>query len=351
MILLSYFFHVVIFLFLLSPYHIVYGSPQKNEAIYNGFKQFLGTIYHYKCVPLNGGLSKNMQYICRVNGNKYVVRMLNEPLPIRKSEIYTHLLAARQHISPHIYFYDDTEYSFVIMDFIEGQTLLVEQASEKEILDLIAQKVRSIAQLDANELITTNKKDVLAETLFYYKKIKEKGCFELNLILEEALYKAGIVYKKIESECRPLVFSHNDLHVRNIFFIHDDIMVIDWETGAINYEWYDLANYSVYSCLHEADEHYLLSEYLQRFPTCSELRHFEDIKLLVKVFNAFGFLICLDGMPQSVSMESIKDFTYYAHVFAQDTNANNSEFLYSLGMSLLQDFFEGYKDFEMNNQS
>ncbi len=340
-----YFFSVGLVLIALSPYHCAYAT-QESDAVYNGFQQFLGTIYQYECEELCGGLSNNTQYVCSANENKYVVRLLKEPLPVRQGEVSTHLLAASYNIAPNIHYYDDREYSFVIMDFIDGQTLLFDQANGHDVLNLVANNVRSIAQIGANVLMSRHKIDLRALMIRYYKKIHACGDPTLNRLLEEALNKFEVVYHAMETESRPLVFGHNDLHPRNIFCLQDDMIIIDWETGAINYELYDLANYSVYACLDAADEYYLLTQYLQCFPSHAELQYFKDVKLLVKVFNAFGFLICLEHIPDSVSMESVKEFNHYARIFAQDTNANAPEFLYALALSLLQEFFEEYKNFE-----
>jgi len=343
--LVSYCFSLSFVFFLVLPYKSACSITQVNDVIYNGFEQFLGTIHTYRCDQLRGGLSKNTQYVCSVNDNKYVVRILKESLSIRQGEVNNHLVAARHTIAPTIHYYDEDEYSFVIMDFIDGQTLLFEHANRCDVLDLIVRTMKAIAQFD-DTVSSVRTIDLRALMACYYDKIQAYADVTLHSLIANGLRIFEVVYQSIENEYRPLVFSHNDLHPRNIFYLQNDMVIIDWETGALNYELYDVANYSVYACLHEADEYYLLTQYLECFPSDDNLEYFKKVKLLVKVFNAFGFLICLDHMPDTSDMELVKDFSYYARIFAQDANANDPEFLYELAMSLLQEFFEDFEQIE-----
>lgn len=336
-------FNLLFALFALLPCHSTYSTAQE-DAIYNGFKQFLGKIYYYQSDQLRGGLSQNKQYVYSVNDNTYVVRILKEPLSMRQGEVKAHLVAADHTLAPTIHYYDEHEYSFVIMDFIEGQTLPFEHANRRDVLDLVVDKVRSIAQFDVSTRVSAM--DLRARMVHYYKKIREYADPLLDFMLQSALCVFELVCQNIEKEYRPLLFGHNDLHPRNIFYMQDDMMIIDWELAGLNYPLYDLANYAVYACLNEVDEYYLLTRYLQRFPSDNDLDYFKKVKLVVKVFNAFGFLICLNAIPDGCDNDSVKEFDYYARIFAEDTNANDPEFLYEIALSLLREFFEEYEQIE-----
>ena len=325
---------------------VISSFTQENDAIYNGFQQFLGTVRSYEYEQINGGLSNNMQYLCMVNGKKYIVRMLNEPLPIRQSEVLIHLLAASKNIAPTIHYYDTNGYTMVIMDCIDGNTLLLEQACRRDVLGIIAHNVRAIAQFDATLVVDPNKKDLFAETVCRFEKIKNQCGEILDSMIAQALCNLESVNQVIESAQRPLVMNHHDLHPRNIFFTDNDIMIIDWERAAVNYELYDLAIYSVYSCLDEQDDYYLLTEYSQRSPSDSDIYYFMCLKLMMRVHIALDFFTCTPHIPECIFDEPIKEFKYYETIFAQDTNANSPEFLYAIGISLLQEFCSEYKKFE-----
>lgn len=326
--------------------HVATTDPitQEDDAIFTSFKQFSGDIYQYKRKQLNGGLSNNTQYICVVNEHTYVVRALKEPLARRQNEINTHLLAASKGIAPKIYYYDDA-FSCVILDFIHDHTLLVEQAKRYDVLDIIAKKVRLITQFDVDILANHHEPDLFAQIVADYNQIKDCGHTDFNALIDKARHDVEIIYHTLERTRRPSVFNHNDLHPRNIFFTQNDILIIDWETAAMNYEFYDLACYSVYSCLNEAEDRYLLTQYLQDCPSDSDLKEYHRVKLMLRVFMAFAFLKLLKPMPQTVPMEAVKEFEYYMQIFAQDTNANSPEFLYALAISFLQEFFKEYAAF------
>jgi len=327
---------------------ITCSLAQENDVIYNGFQKFLGTIDCYECEQISGGLSHNTQYLCTVNDKKYIVRMLNEPLLIRQSEVLIHLLAANKNIAPKIHYYDTNEYTMVIMDFIEGKTLLLEQACRRDVLDLIVQSVKAVAQFDQNLVMDPDKKDLLVETVQRYETIKNQRGEELDYIIMQALDNVVCVHQVIENAQRPLVVNHHDLHPRNIFFTDNDMAIIDWERAAINYELYDLAIYSIYACLDEYDDYYVLTKYLERSPLDEDVYYFNCLKLMMRVHIALDFFTCTPHIPECISGKPIKDFKYYGTIFAHDSSANSPEFLYAIGISLLQEFFAEYKKFENN---
>jgi len=313
--------------------------------MYNGFKQFLGDIYNYKCEQLSGGVSYNTQYLCTVNDKKYVVRVLKEPLPTRHNEVSVHLFAANKFFAPMIHYYEhNEEFSFVIMDFINGHTLTLDEAHRFDVLDLMAEKIRLIHQWDASLLPYSSKRDLFAEITENYKKIKNKNlCSFLIPILEEVLHKAEIINQKVKSEQRLFVVNHNDLLPRNIFFTGNNIVIIDWENVGLNDVFYDLASYSMFACLNDEDDFYLLTQYLQRSPLYSDIQHFKCVKLMSRVFDTFSVFAFLDYISESIPMESIEDFMYYQNIFAQDSSINSSEFLYAMTLGQIREFFKEYK--------
>jgi aminoglycoside phosphotransferase (APT) family kinase protein len=318
-----------------------------NDVIYNGFKQFLGDIYHYKFEQqLLGGIVNSPPCVYRVNDNKYVVRTFKGSPSVRQNRVATHLFAANKCLAPKIYHHHhDDDFSFLIMDFIEVPTLSFEQAHKSEVLALIGQKVRSIAQFDIT-IATNNRGNLFDEIMKHYKRIKSKKLLELDPIIEELKSKAEILHQTIKNENRPLVINHNDFHLRNLFFSHDDIVIIDWDRFAQNYEFCDLALYSTCSCLNESDDYSLLAHYLQRTPLSFDIQSFRKIKLMMRIADMVTCFDCVESVPESLPMEAIKDLEYYSIIFAQSANDDSPEFFYALGMSELREFREEYKKLE-----
>lgn len=334
----------IYFLLIMFFYNfLICGETDQKESIFNGFTHFLSDIYFYENKPLIGGLSKNKQYLYSVNEKKYVVRVLGEELSKRRGEVVIHCLAADKGIAPKVYYCAD-DYSFIIMDFVDDHTLLWQDAREAEVLDLIAQKVHAVKQLDHNAFIYENGWNLFGQINKDYHAIKDQGHEDLNCMIDQAFQSTKIIHQKIENEKRSLVPCHNDLNYRNIFFTEKNIIFIDWEMAGINYDFYDLAYYSVFSCLNEKDDVYLLTRYLAQAPTFGDIAYFKNIKLMIRCCNIFYLLAFLENIPQSIPEESIQDFEFYAYAFSQDAKIISPEFLYKIAFSQLRKFFAELKD-------
>lgn len=332
---------------IISAFYCVGQIDAMKCPIENGFRRFLGDIYHYKPAQnLLGGVVNAPPRVYEVNDNKYVVRTFKGLSKEQCNGVATHLFVAEKQLAPKIHYYhhgDDV--SFVIMDFIDVPTLSFEQASQSAVLALIGQKVRSIALFDIN-MTTNNKENLFDEIMKHHHSIKSKKLSDLDLILEEIKIKAEFLYQAIENEHRPLVINHNDFHLRNIFFTHDDIKIIDWDTVAPNYEFCDLALYSICSCLDEAADYFLLIHYLQRIPLLFDIQYFKKIKLMMRMCDIVNSFDLIESIPASLSMEAIKELKHYSIMFAQDASDDSPEFFYALGISHLREFREEYKKVE-----
>lgn len=317
----------------------------EESIIYNGFEQFLGKINTYKVEQLTGGLSNNFPCVCLVNDKNYVVRIFRGPLKTRNIKLFINHLVTQQGIAPKIYHHGShDDFSFIIMDFIEGHTLSFEQASHYRVFDLIAQKLKLIAQIDTT-IETIYKENFFNENMRHYNNIKKKNFIGFDVILEEIKDKIEYIYEKLNYYNKPLVMGHNDFYPRNIFFARDDIIIIDWDTMGLNYEFGDLASYSIFFCLNEKDDSYLLTQYLQCVPTIQNEHYFKTVKLMVRACLALNFFAMVESISEPLFIGSVKNFKYYATIFAQNSKADSSQFFYECGMSQLQEFYKEYKDY------
>lgn len=315
----------------------------ENCLVQEAFEQFLGKIDTYKRKPLVGGLSDNAPYRCKVNNTNYVVRTFRDTPEVRKLKVSLNCLVAEQKIAPHIHHHaHHDDFSFIIMDFIDTPTLSLNQANKGNVLESVAQKARAIADFDPN-MVTHHKENILQETLRHYENIKKRNVAVFEPLLQELKPKIDIIHQKIENEKRPMVISHNDFYPRNMFFDDKDIVVIDWETLSLSYEFSDLACYSVCTCLDMIEDLYLLGYYLQRNPTASDQRYFNLVKLLMRILMVVGCLDYAHYIPENLSMESIDNFKYYATAFAKDASNDSPEFIYKFGMSQLEELRRDYK--------
>ncbi|HEX4069406.1 MAG TPA: phosphotransferase, partial [Candidatus Babeliales bacterium] len=308
-----------------------------NPAVRNGFENFLGKINFYTTKSLMGGLSNEAPVICTVNDKKYVARMFKGLPDDRHNRAHINKLAADKGLAPKVHYHghcDDT-FDFMIMDFVDASTLSLEQANNPKVIDLIAKKVKLIAQFDKN-IVTHNKENCFDETIRHYHSVKKKNCDNFDAVLEEVKNKTELIHQEIDKHKRPLVIGHNDFHPRNIFFKNNDIVIIDWDTLALNYEFGDLTAYSIFSCLSHKNDIRLLRKYLGCIPTDEDKHYFKTVKLLSRACLVLSFFEFVDCIPESVSVESIKNFKHYATCFAQGTDFDVPDFFYECGMSQLQ---------------
>ena len=326
-----------------SPLDIPESEKEQIDAIHTGFEQFLGKLDYCDCKPLHGGLSSNMQYLCTVNDKKYVARILKESQTQRQTEMAAHLTAVHHGISPAVhYYYSNDNYSVMIMDFINDHTLWVQQANDQDVLDQIADKIRTISQFNPTILADQTPKNLydFEKINQKYKKLKTLNLSTLEPMLDQALQIVTVLNQRLKHDNHHAVFSHGDLNPRNIFFTNNNIKFIDWENACMHYDLHDIASYSVFLCLNQSDDVYLLTKYLQHAPSQAEIERFKDIKLMIRAIDAFNVLVFLQNIPDSIPMETIQDFKHYETIFAQDSEQNSDEFLYALAVSQLKELLK-----------
>lgn len=317
-----------------------------DPIVYNSFEQFLGKIDSYKTKTLVGGLLSEAPVLCMVNDNKYVVRRFKGSEDDRRNQLNAYLLATNKGVAPKIYHHvHHDDLSFITMEFVDAPTLSHEQANNPKIIDIIANKIRVIAQFDAN-IVTHNRENYFDETLHHCENIKKKDFVGFDVVLEEIKNKIEVIHQEIDKHKRSLVIGHNDFHPRNMFFINNDILVIDWDLLGLNYEFGDLAGYSIFSCLNKENEARLLREYLLQIPSKADQQYFQMVKLLARACLAVSFFDIVKYIPEATSVESIKDFKHYAAIFADSVVSDSSDFFYECGMSQLQELRREYEEFE-----
>ena len=311
-----------------------------HDTIYDAFQQFIHPINFYKTEQLKGGCTDNTQYLCIVNEKKYVARLLSSSYPERKKEISMHLHYADQGIAPHVYYYAN-DYSFIIMDFIESKTLTLEDAQKDDVLKNMAHVMSRF-----NEAAIDYKSDRHGDIVRWYNVTKENNSC-MPVLLENAFAALESIDEALEKESRPLVLNHNDIHPRNLFLLDNNIICIDWEEVGMNYVFYDLANYSLYACLNDKQEYDFLTHYLKHIPSQSEWSYFKKVKLLSYLWNVFAWFAFLGPIPDNIS--PVKDFSYYATIFAHNKHVEEPFFFFELAFALLNNFSQEYESFKQEH--
>lgn len=327
------------FLSLLCPFFIAADDVAKKDLIIlaNAFQQFLPYVDVIEATSLCGGSDTiRKKFYCTVNGKKYIACMLSASYSERKKEVETHLQAMKHGIAPTLYYYD-SDYTIEIMDFIEGQTLSIMESAQPYVLEEVAQAVYFLGTL---------KLDIPQKKLFacihnYYDELMTRKSFISELLIK-AMQALEPLENYVKAEDYAIVVCHSDLHPRNLFFQQQKLLIIDWEEAALCYEFFDLSCYSIFANLNDTLDLYLLQKYLQHTPTQREIKKFRVMKLIVRLYDALGMLSRLENIHEFSSLEpqSLKSYSYYEAIFANDPDENSSDFFYRLGLSQLLEFLK-----------
>jgi Choline/ethanolamine kinase len=313
-------------------------NTPENKIKY-AFHKISSTIQTLVITPLVGGLSHDRKiFKCTLEEKNYVACILNAPFIQRKKEVEAHLLVMNMGRAPTIYYYND-DYTLVIMDFINDHTLSLEEGALSGVLDQISEACRQMSQLPVTYLPPKN---IFAAIYAHCDQLIHQDT-KLSPLIMQAQEKVKILEQKINQEQRSLVFCHGDLHPRNIFFSQQHLLIIDWEDAGLEYELFDLASFSVFFCLDDKADVYILTHYLQKIPTRKEKGYFQWLKLAVRAADAFGIYASLEDLNVYASheIESVNEFLYYQTLFAKNEKAASSpKFLYEMACSQLQEFFK-----------
>jgi len=326
-------------------------STNNKDLIFNSFESLLGKIESYQCVgDVKRSLLSNKPYVYIVNKKKYVVQCFLGGKSNRAVVVSNNYFVAQKNIAPKIHkSLHAPEFSYIIMDYINVPSLTLDQASQPEILSLIAHKSKQIAQFDA-VICNPIRPNLSDEIVDFCQDLKNKNFLGLNTIVATLKSSADAIDNKIQKYKRPLVINHNDFSLRNIFYTGNDIKIIDWNTIALNYQYCDLALYSLLSCLNEKEDNHLLNKYLDNNVSSEDKKYFNRVKLLVKVcfiLSCFKAATSLAGISHD---KLIGKFREYARSFAEDAKKNETaDFFYGFGMSQLQEFNKEYSEFECDN--
>lgn len=217
--------------------------------------------------PLTGGIT-NRSYLVADGGRRYVVR-LGDDLPLhhilRWNERAASEAAHAAGLSPRIVHHGP---GVLVIDFIEGKTLAIEDVRDRSRLARIVPVVRRCHR----ELARHLRGPALIFWVFhvlrdYAATLRERGSrltAELPRLLEQAA--------ALEAAVGPvdIAYCHNDLLPGNLIDDGARIWLIDWDYAGYGSPLFDLAGLAANCRFEPADERFLLEAYFER-PVTDEL--------------------------------------------------------------------------------
>lgn len=312
------------------------GVIPDNDKIQNAFRQFVPDLNSISIKPFMSGLSRIRKlFLCTVNEKKYIAVLLTGDFDKRKKEVETHKAAMHKGISPHIY-YHDTDYSIMIMEFLEGSTISIDQANQKWVVTQIADALRAAQRIK----LDMPRKDIFDQIRTVYKKLLQKQT-ALTHQFDQVMKKIEIIEPKINAFGQDFVVSHNDLLPGNVMIANNKVSIIDWEEVGLYNSFLDAAKFSVFLCLKPEADYHLLSQFLQKTPSQQEVEYFHLIKQVARASHALILFNYVGESCQELSQKKldIKSYEYYESIFAENKTKHSPQFFYEMAASLMQEFF------------
>jgi len=263
-----------------------------------------------------------------------VISELESPLN-RSREVYAMKEAAAAGTAPTIFFVS-LDGCAILMDYISGGTLTMEHGKTPKITLKIADLMRKVHALQKNPFYAPSFATQMEE---FYTQYSQKDSNQV--IWEEAI---SIIKKsalELQNLNAPVVNTHGDLNPRNILITNQDIYFIDWADGMYTDPFQDLAFFSIMIDYDSQEEKYFMQCYLKHVPTTAEIKRFR----IAKRMNFARLVLSSQGIGNQLSVEQnnknyvpeiLKEWSYYAKMFANDTASLSAQFFWEQAQVALE---------------
>lgn len=218
---------------------------------------------------MNKGMT-NDSYTFYCKDKKYIYRLAGqgtEFLVDRHREYANYLALEGEGISDKV-IYLNAMTGTKISEFIEDSTLL-DLDSEED----IAMALAAVRHLHTCGIKTTHNFD-FRETISYYEDICHNS--EVEFFSSYFTYKSQILHllDKISTLCVPTAFCHIDFIPDNCMIKDGRVILIDWEYAGMQDPLVDIAMFSIAGDFDKARSDRLLTLYLEKEPSLTELFRF-----------------------------------------------------------------------------
>lgn len=231
-----------------------------------------------KYEPLSGGIT-NHNYICSVDGEKYVLRIPGagtETFIDREIEISSAIAAAKTGSSPEVLCVVKPENAMVI-PFIEGEVLHPDTlvADDEHIVKVIS----AVKQVHDSALFQSET-NVFEMTRRYIGMAKEVNAFfpddfDWMLAISEKIEKG------MERDKPALAACHNDLLSENFIVApNGHLWILDWEYGGMNDPYFDLGDFAVEHPMNSAQQKLIIETY------CGGYQHHRFCRMMLHQLTA-----------------------------------------------------------------
>ena len=294
-------------------------QPALKEVIDTYFKEY--SIDQIDVNILPGGHS-NTCLLITTRDTKYVLRIKKEKPSLRdlKRELFAMQEAESRFIAPHIY-YVTGDCCAVLMEYIETNTLSLEQSRQPENIIKIAQALHTAHTIPPNPHFEVSG---IATTQEVYQLICNEE--QIKAPLNEAI---ALVHEYDEKLARMETYKvniHGDLNPRNILLESDRAIFIDWEYTGWEDPFMDLSYLALRLDYNEQEEMLFLESYLQHIPSENEIeRYYCAKKLNYAELTIYFFYFSLKWHQSGYSLDPNEPLQEWAYYVKEYMDKNESE--------------------------
>ncbi len=282
--------------------------------------------------PLAGGYSEATNVLLHVAGTAYVLRVMSEsdaPLK-RNTEAYATKQAGLIATGPQVHWISPDGVA-ILMDYIVGGTITLQQAKTPEMMFKVADLMRKVHALPKNFFYAPSFEAQMEE--FYDAYGRQDGHHDIwdgaiSIIKEGAL--------QLQRLNAPNVNTHGDLNPRNVLVSSTALYFIDWGDGMYTDPFQDLSFFSIMMDYDAQEEARFLQCYLEHIPTLVEKKRFR----IAKKMNFARLVLSGQGIGNQLwrnqkdaqdaqdAHESLREWSYYAQVFADGNTPLSAQFFW-----------------------
>lgn len=284
------------------------------------------------CTLLTGGSDEATVIKCTHCAKNYVVKLFSVS-DVGKNEIVWTQHASDLGVGLKLY-YADPAGSYMIIEFVKGNSLVPATANTPAIIKNIA---TSLARLHHSSTPFAHVSDMFTRIEAKYSKLRCSG--ELKNRMENGLEHAKKIKAQLQSLVIPLVPCHNDLNPGNIFANNNHIALIDWGDAALANPYYDIAAFFILNVIDKKNEKLFFEQYdakllnqqwQVRIQLYKQLVYFEfALNLLLGVQANKSELLHKQHIVQS------NDLNHHLTLLAERTVEIDSAFLYNMAVASL----------------
>jgi thiamine kinase-like enzyme len=208
--------------------------------------------------PLGGGIT-NINFVVEDQGRRYVVRIGDDIAVhgiLRFNELAASRAAHAAGVSPAVV---HAEPGVLVMDFVEGRTLVEDDVRAEGMLERIVPLIQRIH----TGVMAEVRGPVLMFWVFHVVRDYAATLRQADSRMVKELPRLLAINDELENLVAPvhIVFAHNDLLAANFIDAGDRLWIVDWDYAGFGSPLFDLANLASNNLFDESQERRMLEIY------------------------------------------------------------------------------------------